>query len=67
MVLPKQEEKLTGSQSVQKEPAMDDANRKAVEVLNTQGDDAYMKHVFTDQKDDNKRELSYMEMRMLYG
>ena len=46
--------------------SMDDANKKALRVLETQGQDAFIKHVFTDPKDE-KKTLSYAEMRMLYG
>lgn len=45
---------------------MDEANKKALNVLQTQGQDAFIKHVFTDPKDETKQ-LSYAEMRMLYG
>ena len=43
----------------------DEANIKAADVRNTQGKEAFVKHVFTDQ--DTGRELSYSEMRQLYG
>lgn len=45
---------------------MDDANKKALNVLATEGHDAFIKHVFTDPNDE-KKTLSYAEMRMLYG
>jgi hypothetical protein len=43
----------------------DAVNIKAADVLTTQGKAAFVKHVFTDQ--DTGRELSYSEMRQLYG
>ena len=46
-------------------PGMDEANKKASEVLQNQGTNAFMEHVFTDQ--DTGRKLSYAEMRMIYG
>lgn len=46
-------------------PGMDEANKKAAEVLQNQGSNAFMEHVFTDQ--DTGRKLSYAEMRMRYG
>jgi hypothetical protein len=47
-------------------------NVKAVETLETKGTKEFVKHVFTHPDDLNKpegekRELSYAEMRMLYG
>jgi hypothetical protein len=47
-------------------PEMDELNKKAVEVLETEGAKEFVKHVFTDPKD-SKKTLSYAEMRMLYG
>ena len=44
---------------------MDDLNKKAMNVMTTQGMDAAVKHMFTDQ--DTGRQLSYGEMRMRYG
>ena len=46
-------------------PRMDDANKKAAQVLQNQGTKAFIEHVFTDQ--DTGRKLSYAEMRMRYG
>ena len=46
-------------------PVMDDLNKKAMDVMATQGMDAAVKHMFTDQ--DTGRQLSYGEMRMRYG
>jgi len=51
---------------------MDEVNRKAANVLVTQGESAFLEHVFTNPEDHNKppeerRRLSYAEMRMLYG
>ena len=46
-------------------PHMDDANKKAAQVLQNQGTKAFIEHVFTDQ--DTGRKLSYAEMRMMYG
>ena len=44
---------------------MDEANKKALEVLQTKGSQEFIKHVFTDQSTGKK--LSYAEMRMIYG
>ena len=46
-------------------PGMDEANKKAAEVLQNQGTKAFIDHVFTDQG--TGRKLSYAEMRMRYG
>jgi len=46
-------------------PVMDDLNKKAMDVMATQGMDAAVKHMFTDQG--TGRQLSYGEMRMSYG
>jgi len=46
-------------------PGMDETNKKAAQVLQNQGTNAFMAHVFTDQ--DTGRKLSYAEMRMRYG
>ena len=45
--------------------ALDELNNKALRVLETKGSNAFVKHVFTCPKD--QRQLSYAEMRMLYG
>ena len=44
---------------------MDDANKKALDVMQNEGMDAAVKHMFTDQE--SGRQLSYGEMRMRYG
>ena len=44
---------------------MDDANKKAVNVMAEQGMEAAVKHMFTDEK--SGRQLSYAEMRMRFG
>ena len=44
---------------------MDDANKKALDVMAKQGMEAAVEHMFTDQ--DTGRKLSYAEMRSLYG
>lgn len=44
---------------------MDDANKKATHIMCTQGVDAGIKHMFTDQ--DTGRALTYSEMRARYG
>lgn len=51
---------------------MDPANREALNVLTTQGEQKFVEHVFTHPEDREKskeeqRQLSYAEMRMLYG
>tara|TARA_B110000211_G_C13806614_1_gene432996 strand:+ start:394 stop:687 length:294 start_codon:yes stop_codon:yes gene_type:complete len=42
---------------------MDEDNKKALNVMKTEGVDAAVKHMFTD----SGRQLSYAEMRMRYG
>ena len=44
---------------------MNELNSKACKVLNAEGDKAFIKHVFTDQKSGKK--LTYGEMRERYG
>ena len=44
---------------------MDDNNKKALEVMATQGTDAAIKHMF--KHPETGRQLSYGEMRMFYG
>ena len=44
---------------------MDDTNKKAVDVMATEGMEAAVKHMFTDEK--SGRQLSYAEMRMRFG
>ena len=44
---------------------MDEANKTALNVMNEQGQEAFIKHVFKDQ--DTGRQLSYSEMRSRYG
>ena len=44
---------------------MDDANKKALDVMENEGMDAAVKHMFIDQE--SGRQLSYGEMRMRYG
>tara|TARA_B110000858_G_C17607300_1_gene382840 strand:+ start:410 stop:610 length:201 start_codon:yes stop_codon:yes gene_type:complete len=51
---------------------MNELNTKAMNVLDTKGDKAFIEHVFTHPEDhdkpkEEKRQLSYAEMRMLYG
>ena len=51
---------------------MDNLNKKACEVLKKEGEKKFIEHVFTHPDDHNKpkeekRQLSYAEMRMLYG
>jgi virulence-associated protein VapD len=46
------------------EPSMDEHNKKAVYVLNNEGMDKAVEHMFT-REDGSTR--SYSEMRMLYG
>jgi len=51
---------------------MDPLNKKALSVCETKGEKAFVKHVFTNPEDLNKpekeqRQLTYAEMRMLYG
>ena len=51
---------------------MDNLNKKALEVLEKKGEQKFVEHVFThpddhDKKPEEKRQLSYAEMRMLYG
>ena len=44
---------------------MDDVNKKGLDVMATEGMEAAVKHMFTDQE--TGRTLSYGEMRMRYG
>ena len=44
---------------------MDDLNKKAMDVMNTQGVEAAIKHMFIDHE--TGRELTYSEMRDRYG
>ena len=44
---------------------MDEANKTAANVFNTQGEKAFFKHIFTDQE--TGRQMSYSEMRSMYG
>ena len=46
-------------------PNMDEANKTAANVFNTQGEKAFLKHIFTDQE--TGRQMSYAEMRSMYG
>ena len=51
---------------------MNEPNKTAMNVLFTKGEDKFVEHVFTNPEDHNKpkeeqRQLSYSEMRMLYG
>jgi hypothetical protein len=45
---------------------MDPNNQKALDVLVKEGEKKFIEHVFKDPKDP-KRQLSYAEMRALYG
>jgi hypothetical protein len=44
---------------------MNDANKKAMDVMQKDGPEAAIKHMFTDQE--TGRQLSYAEMRSRYG
>ena len=44
---------------------MDDNNKKAMDVMQKDGPEAAIKHMFTDQE--TGRQLSYAEMRSRYG
>lgn len=46
-------------------PGMDEANKTAANVFNSQGEKAFLKHIFTDQE--TGRTMSYSEMRYRYG
>ena len=46
-------------------PNMNEANKTAANVFNTQGEKAFLKHIFTDQE--TGRQMSYSEMRYRYG
>ena len=53
---------------VSRKSTVDTYNSNAMKVLNNEGPDEFVKHVFTDQDDPNKeRQMSYAEMRMRYG
>ena len=45
-------------------PRMDEKNKEAFNVLKKQGDEAFVKHVFTGDKGET---LTYAEMRARYG
>jgi len=60
------------TESVVEPMKMNELNTKAMNVLDTKGDKAFIEHVFTHPEDhdkpkEEKRQLSYAEMRMLYG
>ena len=57
----------TPPETVQQEfnNGMDERNKAALKVLQTEGTDAAVKHMFTDDK--TGRQLSYSEMRSRYG
>lgn len=44
---------------------MDDANKKGLDIMESEGMDAAVKYMFTDQE--SGRQLSYSEMRTRYG
>ena len=44
---------------------MDEANKKATDVMTEQGMEAAIEHMVTDQQ--TGRKLSYAEMRSMYG
>jgi len=51
-------------------PQMDDDNKKAAQVLATQGEKAAVQYMFqhpTEKDGDKPRQMSYSEMRMRYG
>ena len=56
-------ERVFGTKSMNNKEKQDQI--KAVEVLEKEGDAAFVKHVFTDQ--DTGKPLTYGEMRALYG
>ena len=66
MEQPKTPDNSSNSSEKSKNIGMDKYNEEALRVLETQGTQEFMKHVFTDQ-DNPKRQLSYAEMRMRYG
>ena len=43
---------------------MDKANQKAMDIMKTEGTEAAVKHMFNPT---GKRQLSYAEMRSMYG
>ena len=43
---------------------MDKANQKAMDIMKTEGTEAAVKHMFNPT---GKRQLSYAEMRSIYG
>ena len=51
-----------------KEVGMDEANKEGLAVLTTQGEQAFLKHAFTDKNaDGTERTMDYAEMRARYG
>jgi len=59
------EPSLTSELKMPINPNMDEANKTAANVFNTQGEKAFLKHIFTDQE--TGRQMSYAEMRYRYG
>jgi len=47
---------------------MDAKNKEALMVIGTQGEQAFINHMFTEKKaNGEKRQLSFSEMREMYG
>ena len=56
---------LTPSKKLKVEDYMDDNNKKAMEIANTQGIEAAVKHMFINPN--TGEPMSYAEMRYYYG
>ena len=52
-------------QSLANKEGMDEANKKAYDVLMSGTEKEFLKHLFTDKE--TGRQRSYAEMRMMYG
>lgn len=62
--------KLIGNLIKESIPYMDKNNKKAAQVMLTEGMDEAVKYMFqhpTETKDEKPRQMSYAEMRMYYG
>ena len=53
------------SQQISNVDNMDEANKNAIKVAESQGMESFIAHMFTEK--DTGRKLSYSEMRYLYG
>ena len=59
------QQKITQTKQTFDSDYMDEQNKKAMNIWKTKGEDSAIKYMFTDQT--TGRQLSYSEMRSLYG